>query len=398
MSLSIVVRIAFANNVMDLTPTWTDVSTDVISLSVRRGRQHELNRIEAGTARITLLNTSGNYWPKNVTGDYYDNIKPLKRVNIRAVYGGVTYDIYTGFVESWQPDFIMAPIIAPVMVINCVDIQKCLSNLIITDTFAQELSGVRVGRIINSWLGWPVGLCAFDAGISNMQAQTITEANAMAYLYTIQDSEQGLIFQRGTGLIAFQDRYHRITYTKAINSQATFGDDIPPGGTDLGYTAIYTGLDDLFVYNDIHVTRIGGTTQITTDSTSISKYGTRSYAKTNQLNISDGECLDEANYLKGKFKEPVPRVRSITANAGSEPDTMYPILLALDISYRITVRLQQASILQDYFIESISHDWTQAKPGEWITTYQLSGVSNQTYWSLGDTGFSELGETTVLCY
>ncbi len=395
---SIVVRIAFADNsVNQTTPTWTDISTDLISLSIYRGRQHELNRIEAGTARITLLNTSGNYWPSKVTGDYYPNIKPLKRINIRAIYGGTTYDLYTGFIESWQPDFIMQPIKGPVAIISAVDLQKNLSNVLWTSNEGQAYSGTRIYSAL-SYFGWPTADRNLDTGISLMQAQNLSEANVMAHLYKVQDSENGIMFIQGNGYVAFHDRYHRLTATKSKTSQAVFGDDVPPGGTDKGYTSIYTGFDDLFIYNDIHFTRIGGTVQIATDSTSITTNGRRTYAQTNLLNTSDGQCLDAANYIKSRYKDPAERVRSINVNAGADQTNLYPLVFGLDISDRISIRLQQASVLADYYIEAVNHTWNAAKPGEWITAYQLSSVSNQAYWSLGDTGFSELGETTVLCY
>lgn len=394
----IICRIALADtSVTQDTPTWTDVSADLISLSITRGRQHELNRIEAGTARITLLNTSGNYWPSNAAGDYYPNINPLKRINIRAVYGGVTYDLYTGFIESWQPDFIKQPINGPVMVINAVDLQKNLSNVLWTSNEGEAYSGTRIYSAL-SYFGWPTDDRNLDTGRSSMQAQNLVETNVMAHLYKVQDSENGIMFIQGNGYVAFHDRYHRLTAAKSITSQATFGDDIPPGGTDNGYTSIYVGFDDLFIYNDIHFTRIGGTVQIATDSTSIARYGRRTLARTDLLNVTDGECLDAANYMKSRYKDPAERVRSITVNAGANQANLYPLLFGLDISDRISVRLQQASVLSDYYIEAVNHSWSAAQPGEWRTTYQLSGATNQAYWALGITNLGELGQTTVLCY
>ncbi len=391
----IVCRIAFADtSVTQTTPTWTDVSADLISLSIKRGRQHELNRMEAGTARITLLNISGNYWPSNTSGIYYRNINPLKRINIRAVYGGVTYDLYTGFIESWQPDFIKQPIQGPIMVINAVDLQKNLSNVLWTSNEAQAYSGTRIYLAL-SYFGWPTADRNLDTGGSLMQAQNLDEANVMAHLYKVQDSENGIMFIQGNGYVAFHDRYHRLNAAKSRTSQVTFGD---AGGTDKGYTSIYVGFDDLFIYNDIHFTRIGGTVQIATDSTSITRYGRRTLARINLLNVTSAECLDAANYLVSRYKNPVERVRSITIKVGADQANFYPWLFGLDISDRISIRLQLASVLGDYYIEAVDHNWSAAKPGEWRTTYQLSGAVNQAYWALGITNLSELGQTTVLCY
>ncbi len=101
-------RVAFTNNPFDAAPTWVDVSSDLMKFNTRRGRQWELNRMEAGTSVIRLRNQGGNYWPNNTTGANYPNVLPWKRINIQAIWNAVTYDLYTGYVESWQPGFITA--------------------------------------------------------------------------------------------------------------------------------------------------------------------------------------------------------------------------------------------------------------------------------------------------
>jgi hypothetical protein len=343
MSFSVHVAISFSGNTLDLSPAFTDVSSDVMSVAVRRGRQHELNRIEAGTAKIVLLNTSGNYWPDNSGGSYYGNIEPLKRVKVWIEYNSTNYYIFTGIIESWQPDFMAKPATGPLMVINCVDIQKCLSNFIFSYNFPyDELSGVRIAEVVNGFFGWPAGLCDFDSGISYITAQDVIEANAMAYLYRVQDTEQGILFQAGDGTFVFHDRHHRMVTTESNTSQATFGADIPPGGTDLEWTSIYVSLDSHFIYNFVHITRQDGEPQIAQDSVSIAKYGTRSLAKDNLLNINDADCLDQASYLKSRYSSPHPRVRSITRQAGINPSGLLPKMMGFEIGHRITVRLQPA--------------------------------------------------------
>jgi len=48
-----IVEVAFATDPAD-PPVWTDVSDRVRALSTSRGRQHELDRYEAGTAVVVL--------------------------------------------------------------------------------------------------------------------------------------------------------------------------------------------------------------------------------------------------------------------------------------------------------------------------------------------------------
>jgi hypothetical protein len=55
-------EVSWTTNPYD-TPVWVDLTTDLMSFTTHRGRQHDLNRMEAGTASVTLNNASGDYWP-----------------------------------------------------------------------------------------------------------------------------------------------------------------------------------------------------------------------------------------------------------------------------------------------------------------------------------------------
>ena len=61
------VRIAFASDPLDASPSWTTVS-GVRRISISRGRNHELDRMEAGRATVVLDNRSGDFWPDNSGG------------------------------------------------------------------------------------------------------------------------------------------------------------------------------------------------------------------------------------------------------------------------------------------------------------------------------------------
>lgn len=84
--------------------TWNTIATTttqgLISGSITRGRQFELDRVETGTASFVVLNTARNLDPDNSSGAYYPNLVPLRRVRLSAVYNSTTYYLYTGFIES----------------------------------------------------------------------------------------------------------------------------------------------------------------------------------------------------------------------------------------------------------------------------------------------------------
>lgn len=381
-------RIAFASDPFDAVPVWDDVSSDVVSADITRGRNSELDRMEAGTAVVVLNNESGDYWPKNAAGAYYPDVLPLKRINIRATYNAVTYDLFTGYIESYTPQF-KAPF-HTYMVLRCVDLIKSLSRLLLNDAvgYAEELSGTRVDNVLTD-LGW-LGGTDLDAGIGTMQASGVLEnVNALDHLFAVQDSEAGIIYIAGDGDVQFEDRHHRGLGVHVV-SQATFG-----SGGNHRYHSVVVSYDEQLIYNDVRIHRQGGTEQTATDAASQALYGPRSLAKTQLLFTTDNESLAYAQHLSNRYKDPHLTVNSMVVEPEADEPNLYPFCLGFDISTRITVRIDQASIDEDYFIEGVKHHYGS---GPWRTTWQLSQTELYQYWILGVAGHSELGSTTVLTF
>ena len=202
----------------------------------------------------------------------------------------------------------------------------------------------------------------------------------------------GVVFIAGDGDVQFQDRHARLK-SPFTTSQATFGDD--PG--EQKYKHLEPSYDDQFIYNDVRVTRSGGTEQTASDATSQTTYGQRSLVKTGLLMTTDAVAKDQADYRLSRNKDATLRSRTLVIKPGRDPVNLFPKVLNYDISTRITVRLNQATIDRDYHIEGIAHEY-DARTGDWTTTWELSDADDIKYWVLGEVGFSELGETTILAF
>ena len=99
---TVTVEVDFTSDVLATSPSWTDITAYVHSWSCTRGRNHELQRIDAGTATLTLDNPDGRFTPGNAAGTYYPNVVPRRRIRISAVWSVVTYRLFTGYIQSWK--------------------------------------------------------------------------------------------------------------------------------------------------------------------------------------------------------------------------------------------------------------------------------------------------------
>lgn len=71
------------------------LSDRIVSGSVSRGRQYELDQDEGGTATFRVDNRDGVLFPGQ------PGIKPLRDLAVRAWWQGQKYDLFAGFVERW---------------------------------------------------------------------------------------------------------------------------------------------------------------------------------------------------------------------------------------------------------------------------------------------------------
>jgi hypothetical protein len=110
---------------------WQDVTAYLRGFSIRRGRSSELEFIDPGTATLYLDNQDRRFEPEYASSPYYPNVLPNRRVKIRGQWAGQTYDLFTGFVESWPQEWTLDDAVVGV---RAVDAFKPLSYLRLPNT------------------------------------------------------------------------------------------------------------------------------------------------------------------------------------------------------------------------------------------------------------------------
>jgi len=360
--------IAWMSNPFDANPFWDDVSSDLMSYSINRGRQYDLDKFESGTATIYLNNTSGNYWPNNTSGIYYPNIDIKKRVVISVNYAGVTYPRYVGYITKFTPIYGLPGLRMPIMAIDCADAISLISRQFLNNAgYSQEASGTRVGHVLDS-IGFMTNDRSIDTGDLTIQASgVLTNINAFGHLASVATSEIGLFYIATNGYATFESKGHR----KSLTSQGTFATNYPD---------VTLSLDDILLYNEIRATRTGGSEQVADDTSSQTTYGLQQLVRSGLLHTSDVITNIYALYLLSRYKKTAIRAYNLTVKPYSSPSTLIPLCCSADISTRITLTIPSPSnISKDYFIERIQEDYNASDPTQWSIKWQLSDATQYLY-------------------
>ena len=378
--------------------TWTDITEYVISFSTRRGRSDALNRVEAGTAVITLDNNDRRFDPTYVGSPYYPNLVPMKKIRISAVYSGITYRLYTGHVEGWPPDWPGGMDVTTT--IDCVDAFKFFASKKLNGAYANEF----VNWTIDTWLtniGWPAADRALSFAASQIQSGTFVNMPALQHFQNAAEVESGIFFMGPDGRAMFHNRYYRLTNSTV--TAATF-DDL--AGATLPYLHVTSSYDDSQIWNEARVTRTGGVEQVATDLTSQAAYFARTLTRNLPI-LTDTEALGLAQWLVGVYANPIFQYTSMTLD-GLMTDSLWPHILGRSISERITIKQRPPPhttgfpIQQDSYIESISHDVQSSTSGvRWYVRFGLSSaeaLAGSSFWILDSPTYSVLNSTTKLGY
>jgi hypothetical protein len=144
------IELAFNQSILTESPTWTDITTDLMSIHIKRGRMHELDRVESGTLVLEVNNASGNYWRNNPASTYYPCFKPVTLCRVWVRKYGIVYYLYYGVVEKINPTWRdTSSGKSPICVIQCADLFKSFSRLSLMPAGGGQTGTYRTGYADN---------------------------------------------------------------------------------------------------------------------------------------------------------------------------------------------------------------------------------------------------------
>jgi len=311
-----------------------DVTADVRSVTVRRGRSRELERYQAGAVTVDLDNTGRKYDPAAGTAitAYGASMRPRKAVTVTA--DGAP--IFSGVVDDWDLDYSLDG--NHVASVKCTDGFVFLANEEIDPhTTSAQATGARIKAILDrSEIDWPAAKRDIDDGISTLQADTIDNAtNALKYLQRVDEAEQGALFMSADGLVTFRDRGSLQILTTTV-----FADD----GSGIPFTNIEASYGSEELRNRITVARENGGTVTAVGTASVESYGAIDFSITESLLADDTQAQALADLILARYEEPLLRIDAVEVVTNALTQTQTDEVLALELGSLVEVKYTPSGI------------------------------------------------------
>lgn len=234
------VEIDFANEPLDVTDTWTDVSADVTgTIEIQHGLSRLTQTVTPGSAKVVFFDPDRDYDPVNTGSPHTGKMDRRNKIRISAKgthEGGYTV-IWRGYVDRWSPDYGGASGTANRTTITCSDIVSLLSSDRLPESRWFEQITAQPGK--SAWYRWrergnTTVLVDHSGNVANgvMKRQNATTTYATAFTpiaeVTVYDAFEATV----PGIIPFgssRDRAFDFTKSENRNTQ-TFAYN-NPGGT-----------------------------------------------------------------------------------------------------------------------------------------------------------------------
>ena len=317
------------NVLADTAAVIVDVSDQINSIQIKRGRNPQADQFQTGTLSFRIVDQQGDFNPLNTSGPYYGLLNPMVKIQINAVSLSVTYPLYSGFITSFtttSPSQALDDVVYTM--IDAVDAFRLAQMAQITTvagSTAGDLSGTRINQILDE-IAWPASMRDVDAGQTTVQANPNTAATALGSMQKIELAEYGALYVDASGSFVFQDR--QVTAGSIAAAPTVFADD----GSGIPYFNSVWRLDDTLIYNSASITRTGGAAQVATNAASIAKYFAHSYNQTNMMMQTDAVALDYALAYVASRAETSIRCDAITLDLYRE-DYAAGILAAMELDF-----------------------------------------------------------------
>lgn len=327
-----------------------DVTEDVRSIGVRRGRSRQLEQFQAGAATVQLNNDERKYDPAAGTAitPYGASMRPRKQVVIEA--NGQR--VFTGVVDDW--DLLYSLQGDHVASVAATDSFVTLANQVIDrHTATSQKTGERIDAILARPEIDYQGATDIDTGQATLQADVVSDTspdNLLSYLQQVEIAEPGALFMSKAGALTFRQRSDLQQATSTVF--ADNGTGIPFSGIAIAY-----GAEEL--RNRVSVSIAGGGTATASTQASIDVYGVIDFELRDTLLSDTAQAEELATWLANTYSEPQLRVDRVEVNLSPITTAQANEVLGLELGDVIEVRFTPSGIGDQIVafgsIDSIEH-------------------------------------------
>ena len=359
---------------------YADLTSLVLSVNIRRGRNRQLDQFNAGTAQVVFNNNTRILDPLNTSSIYYPYVLPRSPI---IIYANGT-PIYSGYVEDWDLDYQNAN--QGRMFARCVDTFGTLANQQLNAfTPSAQTSGLRVDAVLDRPEIAYQGARSIATGTSTLGAYAVSQdTNVLNYLQQVNTSEQGYLYTAADGTLTFKGR------SSVLNPVA--GASFTTNGTGISYMSLLNQYGSELIYNYIVTQSPAGAAQTSSDSTSISLYQSQNYNLLNLLNSTTTEVAGLGSYLLGKYRNPVLRFTGVSCELAALTAAQWTTIFAIDLTSVVTVQKDYntgtpLTESQTLITSGIEH---RIVPGSHIVSYTFESTDGNQYLTLDDAIFGTL--------
>ena len=330
-----------------LADDFADVSDDVRSISIRRGRSNETTTVDAANATITLDNRTRLYDPTASASisPYAPAILPRKEILVSIQ----DEPVFTGQVEDWDLQYALGG--------DSLTLAKASDGfaLLAQQSLASGagFTGLSSSVIYDtaSAVGWPLGRLELDEGTTSVGAHTIDQnQKVLPYLQTIANQEQGMLFIAKDGTLTFRDR---------ISPRVDFGTIFADDGSGIPFRSIEIVFGTEFLYTQIVVDFPAGSASATSASTSLINYGLSEYNLKTFLDSGTSAGVIAA-FLANRYGEPTFRITGLSVSMDALEPAQKAQMLQLDLGHGVNVTYTPngigEAIRRDLAIDAIEHN------------------------------------------
>ena len=300
-----------------------DLTPDVRSISIKRGRNIMRDTYEAGSCTVRVLDPNSYFNPQNTSSPYYGYLTPLRKLRVSATVNGVGYFLFSGYTIEYKYTYPQNQETGYVDIV-CSDAFRLMQQagvVNVTDATAGQDTGTRIGKILDQ-VQFPTSMRTLDTGTTTCIADPGTSRTSLDALKNAEFSEQGAFYINSAGTAVFINRTNVIKKYGETPTEFNQTGGIP-------YTNLIFAFDDKLIINSAGMTRVGGTQQTAQDATSIAKYFPHQLNQTNLIAQTDADTLNIAKIYVATRAETTIRIDAMTVDL-LDPSVPTATMLGLD--------------------------------------------------------------------